>query len=137
MDIVIDTSVLIAVILNEPEKAELVKLTAGHTLVGPESIRWEIGNAFSAMFKKDRITLRMAQQAMSIFEVIPIRYMDVDFKHLNSRTTITSMLMTLIFSIAPYVTKPHFFRWTPNWLRKPETLELKLRRFTNEHLHLF
>jgi uncharacterized protein with PIN domain len=46
MDIVIDTSVLIAVILNEPEKAELVKLTAGHTLVGPESIRWEIGNAF-------------------------------------------------------------------------------------------
>jgi len=81
MDIVIDTSVLIAVILNEPEKAELVKLTAGHTLVGPESIRWEIGNAFSAMFKKDRITLRMAQQAMSIFEVIPIRYMDVDFKH--------------------------------------------------------
>lgn len=81
MDIVTDTSVLIAVILNEPEKSEIVKATAGHTLVGPESIRWEIGNAFSAMFKKKRISLRLAQQALAIFEVIPIRYLEVDFKH--------------------------------------------------------
>jgi len=81
MDIVTDTSVLIAVILSEPEKEEIIKATSGHSLVGPESIRWEIGNAFSAMFKKGRVSLREAQQAMAVFEVIPIRYLDVDFKH--------------------------------------------------------
>lgn len=81
MDIVTDTSILIAVILNEPEKPAIVEATSGHTLVGPDSIRWEVGNAFSAMFKQDRISLRMAQKALAVFEVIPMRYLDVDFKH--------------------------------------------------------
>ncbi len=81
MDIVTDTSVLIAVILNEPEKMAIVKATSGHTLVGPECIRWEIVNAFSAMFKKGRITLRVAGKALAVFDVIPIRYLDVDFTH--------------------------------------------------------
>ena len=81
MDIVIDTSVLIAVILNEPTKKKIIQITAGNTLVGPESIRWEMGNAFSAMFKQNRIGLRIAQEALRIFEVIPIRYLDMDFNH--------------------------------------------------------
>ena len=81
MDIVTDTSVLIAVILNEPEKPAIVNATTGHSLVGPDSIRWEVGNAFSAMFKQDRISLRMAQKALTVFDVIPMRYLEVDFKH--------------------------------------------------------
>jgi len=81
MDIVTDTSILIAVILNEPEKSTIVEATSGHTLVGPDSIRWEIGNAFSAMFKQNRITLRMAHKALAVFDIIPVRYLDVDFKH--------------------------------------------------------
>ena len=81
MDIVTDTSALIAVILNEPEKEAIIEATVGCTLVGPKSISWEIGNAFSAMFKQKRISLRLAQKALSVFEVIPIRYMDVDFNH--------------------------------------------------------
>ena len=47
----------------------------------PKSICWEIGNAFSAMFKQNRISLRLAQKALNVFEVIPIRYVDVDFSH--------------------------------------------------------
>ena len=52
MDIVIDTSALLAVIVAEPERDKIVKLTSGHTLIGPGSISWEIGNAFSAMLKQ-------------------------------------------------------------------------------------
>jgi len=81
MDFVVDTSVLIAVILNEPEKPRIVRMTSGQSLIGPESIRWEMGNAFSAMFKKSRISLRQAQQALSVFEGIPIRYVDVNLRH--------------------------------------------------------
>jgi predicted nucleic acid-binding protein len=57
MDVVIDTSALLAVIAGEPEKEQIVRLTSGHTLIGPGSIPWEVGNAFSAMFKQGRLTL--------------------------------------------------------------------------------
>lgn len=84
MDIVIDTSALIAVIVGEPERNTIIELTKGNTLIGPGSIPWEIGNAFSAMFKKDRLTLYEAQNGFSIFANIPIRYVDPDF--INSLT---------------------------------------------------
>ena len=51
MDIVIDTSVLIAVIVSEPERDAIVSLTSGQTLIGPGFIPWEVGNAFTAMMK--------------------------------------------------------------------------------------
>jgi predicted nucleic acid-binding protein len=79
MDIVIDTSSLIAVIVGEPERAKIIEITAGNTLVGPGSIPWEIGNAFSAMFKQKRLSLEDAQKGISIFNSIPIRYIETDF----------------------------------------------------------
>lgn len=81
MDIVIDTSALIAVIVGEPERDEIIKLTTGHSLIGPGSIPWEIGNAFSAMFKKGRLTLDEAQKGLAIFERIPVQYIPPDFAH--------------------------------------------------------
>lgn len=79
MDIVIDTSALVSVIAGEPERGIIIDLTKGHTLIGPGSIPWEIGNAFSAMFKRERITLEEAQKGLSIFENIPIRYIETNF----------------------------------------------------------
>lgn len=79
MDIVIDTSALIAVIVGEPERTKIIEHTNGNTLIGPGSIPWEIGNAFSAMFKRDRLTLDEAQKGISIFESIPLRYVEPDF----------------------------------------------------------
>ena len=43
------------------------------------SIPWEIGNAFSAMFKQNRLPIDEAQKGIQIFESIPIRYVQVDF----------------------------------------------------------
>ena len=79
MEIVIDTSALISVIVGEPERERIIKLTTGNTLIGPGSIPWEIGNAFSAMFKQNRLTLAEAEKGISIFNTIPIRYIDPDF----------------------------------------------------------
>ena len=78
MDIVIDTSALIAVIVGEPERAKIIGITAGHSLIGPGSIPWEIGNAFSAMFKQDRLSLDDAKKGVEIFQTIPIRYVETD-----------------------------------------------------------
>ena len=79
MDIVIDTSALIAVIVDEPERGRIIEMTAGSSLIGPGSIPWEIGNAFSAMFKQDRLTIEEAQRGLSIFNSIPLRYVEPDF----------------------------------------------------------
>jgi predicted nucleic acid-binding protein len=79
MDIVIDTSALIAVIVGEPERIKIIEITRGNTLIGPGSIPWEIGNAFSAMFKRNRLTIQAAQKGLSIFSGIPLRFIEPDF----------------------------------------------------------
>ena len=79
MDVVIDTSAIIAVIVDEPERNKIIELTTGNTLIGPGSIPWEIGNAFSAMFKRNRLGLNDAQKGLEIFNSIPLRYIKPDF----------------------------------------------------------
>jgi predicted nucleic acid-binding protein len=79
VEIVIDTSALISVIVGEPDRKKIIEVTTGNTLIGPGFIPWEIGNAFSAMFKQKRLTLTEAEKGISIFKGIPIRYIDSDF----------------------------------------------------------
>lgn len=89
MDIVIDTSALIAVIIGEPEREKLIEITKGNNLIGPGSIPWEIGNAFSAMFKRNRLSIEEAQKGLLIFNSIPLRYIEPDFIkvfHLSKET---------------------------------------------------
>lgn len=78
MKIVIDTSVIIAVITNEPHRESLLKATLGAELIAPPSVHWEIGNAFSAMLKRNKITVKEARKALSVYTVIPIRFVDVE-----------------------------------------------------------
>jgi len=81
MDIVIDASAILAVIVDEPERDRVVEMVSGHSLVGPGSIPWEVGNAFSSMLKQDRLSLRDAKRGLSIFQSIPIRYLPVDLEN--------------------------------------------------------
>jgi len=77
MYITIDTSALIAVIGNEETKSKIIDITGGYSLCAPASVHWEIGNAFSAMFKRQKISLELAKQALSVYRGIPIKYIDV------------------------------------------------------------
>ncbi len=79
MDVVIDTSALIEVIVGGPGRNRIVKFTKGNTLIGPGFIPWKIGNAFSAMFKQNRLTLEEAKKGLVIFDSIPFRYIKTDF----------------------------------------------------------
>jgi len=80
MDIVVDTSVIIAVIANEPERETLVELTTGADLIAPHSVHWEIGNAFSAMLRRGRMKVEQATQAVKLYQRIPIRFVDVELE---------------------------------------------------------
>ena len=78
MNLAVVTSVIIAVIANEPEKRVLIAQTQGAELFAPRSLHWEIGNAFSAMLKRERITLEQAKTAIEIYEHIKLNLIDVD-----------------------------------------------------------
>jgi len=80
MDIVVDTSVIIAVIASEPEREALVELTTGADLIAPHSVHWEIGNAFSAMLRRERVRVEQAIQAIRLYQRIPIRFVDVELE---------------------------------------------------------
>lgn len=77
MLLVADTSVILAVLLNEPDKETLIKQTSGTELAAPASLHWEIGNALSAMLKRKRLTLEEARKALQSYEQIPIRLIEV------------------------------------------------------------
>ncbi len=77
MYITIDTSALIAVSGNEQSKNKIVEATKGYSLCSPVSIHWEIGNAFSAMFKRRKIDIELAKQALAVYREIPIKFIDV------------------------------------------------------------
>ena len=80
MDLVVDASVLIAVILNEPPKDQLIAVTRGATLIAPTSLPWEVGNALSAAMRRNRLAPKQAQIAIDAYRQIPIRLVDIDLK---------------------------------------------------------
>ena len=80
MNVIVDASVIIAVIANEPEKDALIEVTQGVDLLAPLSVHWEIGNAFSAMLKRERLTLEQAIEAIELYRQIPIRFVEVELE---------------------------------------------------------
>jgi predicted nucleic acid-binding protein len=80
MNIVVDASVIIAVIVNESSKPDIIQATQGADLIAPASIHWEIANAFSAMFKRNRLSLTDALKAIAIYQNIPIRFVEVELE---------------------------------------------------------
>lgn len=77
MWLVVDTSTILAVLLNEPSKEVLIARTAGAELAAPSALHWEIGNALSSLLKRKRLTLDEARQAIQGYRRIPLRLLDV------------------------------------------------------------
>ncbi len=73
MSLIIDTSVILAILLNEPEKQKILLITAGQELIIPGSVHWEIGNALSALFKRNRVTIKQAKEVLMMYHQIPFR----------------------------------------------------------------
>jgi predicted nucleic acid-binding protein len=80
LKIVVDTSAIIAVIANEPERGAIIEATKGAFLIAPSSVYWEVGNAFSAMLRRGRVGFRVIEVALEIFRTIPIRFVDVELE---------------------------------------------------------
>lgn len=80
MTILVDANIYLAVILDEPEKNKIVNLTQNLGLVSPLVLPYEIGNALSAMVKRNRLTRAQILECFDIYNKIPVRLVDVDIE---------------------------------------------------------
>lgn len=75
---VVDTSAVLAVLLEEPERIALIAATRGATLYAPPSLPWEVGNALVALVHRRRLTLAEARRVWDAFQSVPMRLVDID-----------------------------------------------------------
>lgn len=78
MELVVDTSVLIAVLTGESTREVLIARTQGAELIAPGSVHWEVGNTFSVLLKRRRLKLAEVHAALTAYAGIPIRIIEVD-----------------------------------------------------------
>jgi predicted nucleic acid-binding protein len=78
MQVVIDPSAILAVLLNEPERDALIRATISSILITPASTPWEIGNALIAGLRRRRLSQDDVTAAWNSFEEVPLRFVEVD-----------------------------------------------------------
>ncbi|MDR2101073.1 MAG: type II toxin-antitoxin system VapC family toxin [Treponema sp.] len=80
MNILLDASVIMAIILNEPNKDTAIKLTKSSILLSPGMISYEIGNALISLYKRHKLRKDEVIEAYHDFENIPIRVLEVSME---------------------------------------------------------
>ncbi|MGD0309127.1 MAG: type II toxin-antitoxin system VapC family toxin [Acidobacteriota bacterium] len=78
MQVVIDPSAILAVLLNEPERDALIRATISSILITPASTPWEIGNALIAGLRRRRLSHDDVVTAWNSFEEVSLRFVEVD-----------------------------------------------------------
>ncbi len=78
MIIVADTNIFLAAALNEPEKSAIVDATRDADISAPEILPYEIGNALSAMVKRQKIEAAQVEEVRAVTQGIPVRLLAVD-----------------------------------------------------------
>jgi predicted nucleic acid-binding protein len=79
--LVIDTSALLAVLLNEPTRPALIRATEGYGLVGAPSLPWEVGNALTAGVRRGRLSAEAVRLAWASYQAVPVRLAEMDAGH--------------------------------------------------------
>ena len=97
MRIVADTSTFIAVALNEPEKDMIIRLTEGHDIVAPEVLLFEIGNALTAMMKRNALEANEIVSAWDMIQHIP-----VELRRIEIRTALNIAIQYNIYAYDAY-----------------------------------
>lgn len=84
MNMVIDTSAIIASVMRGPERDALAEAASGHVLIAPGCVRWEVCQALSVMVRQKGIDVVEARRGMDILDNIPLRFVDVDLDQVLS-----------------------------------------------------
>ena len=117
MRIVTDTSVFLAVALNEPEKARLIEITIGQDLIAPDVLPYELGNALSSLCRRRLIRAEEASRVWDVLMEIP-----VELKPVEIRSALELAAENMIYAYDAY-----FMECSRHWRCPLLTLDTKLR----------
>jgi predicted nucleic acid-binding protein len=76
--LVVDASVVLAVIAGGPARRALIEAAKGAELLAAACLPWEVGNALSALRFRRRGSLAAIKVAAAAYRGIPLRLIDVD-----------------------------------------------------------
>lgn len=122
MKITADTNTFIAVALNEPEKGKIIELTENHDLIAPDVLPFEIGNALTAMMKKNALKKEEVVSAWEIVQQIP-----VDLRHTNIKSALSIAIKFNLYAYDAY-----FLECAQNLGGPLLTLDLGMQRVARE-----
>ena len=122
MKIIADTNTFIAVALNEPEKGKIIQLTEGHELIAPDVLPFEIGNALTAMMKKNTLKKEEVESAWEIVQQIP-----VDLRHTDIKSALGIAIKFNIYAYDAY-----FLKCAENLHSPLLTLDSEMQRVARE-----
>ncbi len=77
MVIVADASAFLAVVLNESDRDWVINKTSGRSIISPEVLPYEIGNALIAVKRKGRLNEREILRAFDLTQRIEVRLISV------------------------------------------------------------
>lgn len=80
MQVTVDTSVLMAVVLDEAGRERAIAATRGKSLIAPGSLPWEFGNALSALAKRGLLNAERISEAIVAFHRIPVQLKEVELE---------------------------------------------------------
>ena len=122
MKIIADTNTFIAVALNEPEKGKIIRLTKGHDLIAPDVLPFEIGNALTAMMKKNALKKEEVASVWEMVQQIPVDLRNTDIK--------SALSIAIKFNIYAY--DAYFLECADNLRSSLLTLDLGMQRVARE-----
>jgi predicted nucleic acid-binding protein len=77
MEIVADASAFLAVVLNESSRDWIINKTTGQSIISPEVLPYEIGNALIAVKRKGRLNDREILRAFDLSQRIAVSLVSV------------------------------------------------------------
>jgi predicted nucleic acid-binding protein len=122
MKIIADTNTFIAVALNEPEKDRIIQLTEGHDLIAPDVLPFEIGNALTAMMKKNSLKKEDVASAWEVVQQIPV----------DLRLTDIKSALRIAIKLNVYAYDAYFLQCAENLQSSLLTLDIGMKRVARE-----
>jgi predicted nucleic acid-binding protein len=81
MNIIMDASTIITIVIDEPEKDLIINLTRNAELLSPKVIPFEIGNALTRLKKRHVLNDEQVIKALHIYNEIPLRLVEIDIEN--------------------------------------------------------
>jgi predicted nucleic acid-binding protein len=78
MKLAVDTSALLAVVFNEPQRQSMIAAAYGCDLLASDILPFEVGNALVAMARRKRLKPEEVLAAWSVFNRFPISLASID-----------------------------------------------------------